>query len=252
MSETNDIAVQVKDVKKAFGDNLVFEGLELTVKRGETLTILGPSGSGKSVLLKLLIGLQKPDAGHIFVGGVDVAPLDEPQLREVRRKAGMLFQGAALFDSMSVGDNVAYGLYEHFDWPRQKVRERVAECLEWVGLPNTEEKMPSDLSGGMKKRVALARAVAPGPEIILYDEPTTGLDPANAHRINELIRSLKRRLHVTSIVITHDVEAAYAVSDRVGLVNAHHIGALIEVATARRSPPPELQAFVRGEGDGDL
>ena len=244
-------AVQVKGVAKSFGDNHVFDDLELTINRGETLTILGPSGSGKSVLLKLLIGLQKPDAGHILIDGVDVAPLAEPQLREVRRKVGMLFQGAALFDSMSVGENVAYGLYENFDWPREKIEERVAECLKWVGLPKIENKWPSDLSGGMKKRVGLARAIAPGPEIILYDEPTTGLDPGNAHRINLLIASLKERLHVTSIVITHDVESAFNISDRVGLVYEHHIGLVIDVDTARRSPPPELSAFVRGEGNGE-
>jgi phospholipid/cholesterol/gamma-HCH transport system ATP-binding protein len=244
MSET---IVQVRGVKKAFGDKRIYDGLDLDVARGETLTVLGPSGSGKSVLLKLLIGLHKPDGGQILVGGADVVPLDEHGLRQVRRKVGMLFQGAALFDSMNVGANVAYGLHEHFQWADDKIAQRVAECLEWVGLPGVEEMRPADLSGGMKKRVGLARALAPGPEIILYDEPTTGLDPANARRINELIRSLKERLGVTSIVITHDIAAAFEVSDRVALLQQRRIGLVVDVEEAKRSPPPPLKAFVEGE-----
>jgi phospholipid/cholesterol/gamma-HCH transport system ATP-binding protein len=239
--------VEVKGVDKSFGDLTVFRNLDLSVRRGETITVLGPSGAGKSVLLKLLIGLYKPDAGRILVDGVDVVPLGEGQLHAVRRKVGMLFQGAALFDSMTVGENIAYGLHEHFDWPPKRVAERVAECLEWVGLPGIESMRPADLSGGMKKRVGLARAIAPGPDVILYDEPTTGLDPSNTHRINELIVSLRQRLTVTSIVITHDIESALAVSDRVALVKARRIGVLVDVETARSWPPPELQAFVRGE-----
>jgi phospholipid/cholesterol/gamma-HCH transport system ATP-binding protein len=159
----------------------------------------------------------------------------------------MLFQGSALFDSSTVGENVAYGLKEHYRWPREKVAARVAECLEWVGLPHAERMRPSDLSGGMKKRVALARAIAPGPEILLYDEPTTGLDPANTRRINELISSLKRRLGVTSIVITHDLASAYDVSDRIGLLVRRQIPLVLDVESARAHPPPELEAFQRGD-----
>src|SRR5207253_236031 len=178
---------------------------------------------------KLIIGLHRPDAGHIVVDGQDVTALPEDELREVRRKVGMLFQGAALFDSMSVGDNVAYGLYEHYRWPAEKVRARVAECLAWVGLPDSEAMRPADLSGGMKKRVGLARALAPGPEVILYDEPTTGLDPTNTRRINELINSLQEKLGVTSLVITHDMPSVFAVADRVGLVKERRIPLVVGV-----------------------
>ena len=242
-----DSAITISDVRKAFGDNVIYDGLDLEVRRGETLTVVGPSGSGKSVLLKLIIGLHQPDRGRIVVGGLEVTKLDEAHMREVRRKAAMLFQGAALFDSMSVGENVAYGLYEHFDWPGDKVRARVAECLEWVGLPGIEAMRPADLSGGMKKRVGLARALAPGPEIILYDEPTTGLDPTNTRRINELILSLQEKLGVTSVVITHDIASALAVSDRLALVRDRKIALVVDEAVAESSPPEALARFMQGE-----
>src|SRR6185369_16655121 len=189
---------------------------------------------------------HQADAGHIVVGGVDVTRLDEAELREVRRKVGMLFQGSALFDSLSVGENVAYGLHEHYRWPEDKVRARVAECLEAVGLPGSEALRPADLSGGMKKRVGLARALAPGPVIILYDEPTTGLDPSNTRRINELIASLQQKLGVTSIVITHDMASALAVADRVALLDERKIELVVDRATAESAPPPELERFMRG------
>lgn len=238
--------IRIRGVNKAFGDNVVFHGLSLDVERGETLTVLGPSGTGKSVLLKLIIGLLKPDAGALEIDGRNVAPLAELELREVRRKVGMLFQGAALFDSLSVAENVAYGL-RTAGWPLGRLRARVAECLSWVGLPDAEDLRPADLSGGMRKRVGLARALAPGPEVILYDEPTTGLDPSNTRRINELIVKLQSQLGVTSVVITHDVEAAFAVSNRIGLLADKRVELVVDVETARRAAPPRLQAFVRGE-----
>jgi phospholipid/cholesterol/gamma-HCH transport system ATP-binding protein len=247
MSRERELAVELRGVSKTFGGHAIYRRLDLAVRRGETLTLLGPSGSGKSVLLRMVIGLERPDEGVILVDGADVVTMDEAALREVRRKVAMLFQGSALFDSISVGENVAYGVREHFDWPPAKVLARVAECLESVGLPGTEEMSPGDLSGGMKKRVALARALAPGPEVILYDEPTTGLDPANSRRINELIVSLKQKLGVTSIVITHDMASAFAVSDRIGLVHAHRVSLIVDAAQAKSAPPPELQAFVDGE-----
>ena len=242
-----DPVLELHGVRKAFGSNVVYDGLELAVEKGETFTVLGPSGTGKSVLLKLLIGLLRPNAGTIRVCKWDVLALGESELRELRRTVGMLFQGAALFDSMSVGENVAYGLREHYRWSERKIRERVAECLDWVGLPGIERMFPADLSGGMKKRVGLARALAPGPEVILYDEPTTGLDPANTRRINELIVSMRKRLGVTQVVITHDIASALAVSDRVGLVCRHRIAPVVTVAEARDRPPPELESFMRGE-----
>jgi phospholipid/cholesterol/gamma-HCH transport system ATP-binding protein len=242
-----ETAVELHDVQKAFGEKRIYDALDLEVRRGETMAVIGPSGVGKSVLLKLIIGLHHVDSGRVVVGGVDVTQLDERELREVRRKVAMLFQGAALFDSMSVGENVAYGLYEHFRWPEDKVRARVAECLEAVGLPGIEEMRPNDLSGGMKKRVGLARALAPGPEIILYDEPTTGLDPSNARRINELILSLQKKLGVTSIVITHDMASALAVADRVALLRGRRIELVVDRAQAESSPPAELERFMRGE-----
>lgn len=243
------IAVALRGVQKQFGDKVVFRGVDLTVRRGETLTVAGPSGVGKSVMLKLIIGLLRADAGQILVDGQDVSTLDEEGFREVRRKVGMLFQGSALFDSLSVGDNIAYGLYEHYRLSDDDVRARVAECLAWVGLPGIEAMRPADLSGGMKKRVGLARALAPGPEVILYDEPTTGLDPTNTRRINELIASLRQRLGVTSIVITHDMESALAVSDRVALLSRGRIVLTVDADEARRAPPPALQRFMQGEDD---
>jgi phospholipid/cholesterol/gamma-HCH transport system ATP-binding protein len=242
-----DAVVQLEGVKKSFGEKTIYRSLDLAVQKGETLTVLGPSGVGKSVMLKLIIGLHKPDSGRVLVAGADVATMDEDALREVRRKVGMLFQGAALFDSMSVGENVAYGLYEHYRWPEEKVQARVAECLSWVGLPGVEEMRPADLSGGMKKRVGLARALAPGPEVILYDEPTTGLDPTNARRINELIVSLQDKLGVTSIVITHDMDSALAVSDRLALLQDGHIALTVAAGEAQKSPPAELARFMQGE-----
>jgi phospholipid/cholesterol/gamma-HCH transport system ATP-binding protein len=244
-----ELAVVLQGVQKRFGEQTVFHAVDLEVRRGETLTVLGPSGVGKSVMLKLIIGLLRADAGQILVDGQDVTTLDEHGFVEVRRKVAMLFQGAALFDSMSVGDNVAYGLYEHYHLHEEAVQARVAECLAWVGLPGIEQMRPADLSGGMKKRVGLARALAPGPEVILYDEPTTGLDPTNTRRINELIVSLQARLGVTSIVITHDMESALAVSDRVALLSRGRIALTVDADEARRTPPPPLQRFMLGEDD---
>ncbi|MDB4968486.1 MAG: Methionine transporter ATP-binding protein [Myxococcales bacterium] len=242
-----ETVVELKGVQKRFGDKTIYESLDLAVRKGETLTVVGPSGVGKSVLLKLIIGLHRPDAGEVIVEGQNVAAMEEDALREVRRKVGMLFQGAALFDSMSVGENVAYGLYEHYRWPEDKVRARVTECLSWVGMPGIEEMRPADLSGGMKKRVGLARALAPGPEVILYDEPTTGLDPTNTRRINELIASLQKKLGVTSIVITHDMDSALAVSDRLALLEHGRIALTIDGDRAKQSPPEALARFMRGE-----
>ncbi len=239
-------AIELRSVDKAFGHTVVYRNLDLTVRRGETMAVMGPSGSGKSVLLRLVTGLVRPDAGMVLVGGEDIVPLDEHALRPVRRKLGLVFQGAALFDSLTVAQNVAWGLREHYRWPPELLRKRVAECLERVGLPGTEHLMPAELSGGMKKRVGIARALAPGPEVFLYDEPTTGLDPANTRRVCELIQGLQAELHVTSVVITHDIHSAVSVSQRIGLVEQRRIGLVVDVETALRAPPPALEAFMQG------
>ena len=248
-----DIAVRLAGVKKRFGTREIYKGLDLELRRGETLCVLGPSGVGKSVMLKLIIGLFHADGGRVVVDGNDITTVGEndDKMREVRRRVGMLFQGAALFDSLTVGENVAYGLREHYRWPVEKMKARVAECLEWVGLPGSEGMRPADLSGGMKKRVGLARALAPGPDIILYDEPTTGLDPTNTRRINELIRALQEKLHVSSLVITHDMQAALAVADRVALLEGGRIAVEVDAGRARDNPPDSLQKFMRGEEDQD-
>jgi phospholipid/cholesterol/gamma-HCH transport system ATP-binding protein len=239
--------IELAAIDKRFGPKQVFRDLSLQVTRGETLAVVGPSGVGKSVLLKLIVGLLRPERGRVLVDGVDVTALNERNLREVRRRVGMLFQSSALFDSLSVGENIAYGIREHFHWPEEKIQARVVECLAQVALPGIEALPPSSLSGGMRKRVALARALAPGPEAILYDEPTTGLDPANTRRINELIVSLQERLGVTSLVITHDMTSAFAVADRVALVADLRIPMVVDAAEAERAPPPALEAFMRGE-----
>ncbi|MSP25069.1 MAG: ATP-binding cassette domain-containing protein [Myxococcales bacterium] len=207
-------------VSKAFGSKVVYRELSLDVFEGETLVVMGGSGVGKSVLLKMLIRLLEVDGGTIRFRGSDVGKMGERELRVVRRKIAMLFQGGALFDSLNVGENVAYALQEHHedDMSAAAIQERVSWALALVDLPGIEAMMPSALSGGMKKRVGLARAIALRPEVVLYDEPTTGLDPINTTRVNHMINGLKRALHVTSIVVTHDMASAFAVADRMAMV----------------------------------
>ncbi len=221
--------IRFENVKKSFGSKAVYTRLSLDVFRGETVTVMGPSGCGKSVMLKMLIGLIGIDGGSIRVGDTEVPGLDDNGLRDLRRRIAYLFQGAALFDSMSVGENVAYGLHEQF-WntmSEAEIAQRVAQSLEVVGLPGIEGMRPSDLSGGMKKRVGLARTLALQPEVILYDEPTTGLDPINTARINNLIEGIQKALGLTSIVVTHDMGTAFAVSDRMVMLTrgrVHRVG----------------------------
>lgn len=226
----------------------MYRGLNLEVYKGEALTIMGGSGVGKSVMLKMLIGLLSVDSGEIIFDGERVNEMTPQQLQRLRQRVGMVFQGAALFDSITVGDNVAYGLREHYarTMSEQEIRERVAWALASVGLPGIEWMRPADLSGGMRKRVGVARTIALRPEVILYDEPTTGLDPINTARINQLILRLKRQLNITSIVVTHDMSTAFTVSDRLAFV---HKGVIAEVGTReqiRNSPNPLLQDFIQG------
>ncbi len=212
--------IRFSHVEKAFGPKVIYTDLNLELKRGETTTIMGASGSGKSVCLKMLIGLLRPDAGSIVFDGSDIAKMEEGELHDVRRRIAYLFQGAALFDSLTVGENVAYGLREQF-WNTMtdaEIRSRASHSLELVSLPGVEDMRPSDLSGGMRKRVGLARTLALQPEVILYDEPTTGLDPINTGRINHLITGIQRALKLTSIVVTHDMGTAFSVSDRLVMI----------------------------------
>ena len=241
-----EVILRFEDVWKAFGSTSIYEGVNLEVRRGEVLTIMGGSGTGKSVLLKLLIGLHRPDKGHIWVGGKDIAELAEEDLLPVRRQIGMVFQGAALFDSLDVYENVAYAIREHFDWEEQEIRETVAEKLELVGLPGTERLKPSDLSGGMKKRVGLARVLATQAEVILYDEPTTGLDPTNTRRINELIRDVNERVGVTSVVVTHDMGSAFEISDRLAMLHEKTIAWTGTVADAKAAQDGVIREFIEG------
>lgn len=242
--------IRYVDLHKAFDGKVVLRGLRLEVARGETVVVLGGSGSGKSVLLRHTVGLQRPDRGEVWVDGTEITGLEEEddELLEVRKKVGMLFQAGALFDSMTVLDNVAFGLREHTTWDEEKVRERVREVLELVELEGVEELMPADLSGGMRKRVALARAIALAPRAILYDEPTTGLDPITANNINQLVRSLQHRLGVTSIVVTHDIQSAFTVGDRIAFLHDGVIRFFGTVAEAKASPEPLLRNFLEGGG----
>ena len=244
----SDFFIRFVNIEKAFGPKKVLRGVNLDVARGETVVVLGGSGSGKSVLLRHAVGLVRPDAGQVFVEDLEISTLDDDQLQETRKKVGMLFQSGALFDSMTVRENVSFALHEHTDWDQAKVLARVEEVLRLVELEGALDLMPSDLSGGMRKRVALARAIAIAPAAILYDEPTTGLDPITANTINHLIRSLQKRLGVTSIVVTHDIQSAFAVGDRIAFLNEGRILFHGTTADARSAGEPLLRNFLEGGG----
>jgi phospholipid/cholesterol/gamma-HCH transport system ATP-binding protein len=229
---------------KRFGDHVVLDELDLEVERGETVVVLGHSGTGKSVLLKHINGLMAPDSGTVTFDGIVLTGLSETELADVRRRIGMLFQGAALFDSLNVEDNVAFALDEHGLCEGDRRGERVAELLDVVGLAGTQAKLPSELSGGMRKRAALARSLALEPEVMLYDEPTTGLDPVTGRQINELIRDLQRRLGLTSIVVTHDLASAYFVADRIAFLYDGRIRRVGAVEEMRSSRDPIIEEFL--------
>ena len=236
--------IRWRDVWKSFGTKRIFEGLDLEVRKGETLTIIGGSGTGKSVMLKCLIGLLYPDRGNIWFEGGDVTTYGEKQIREVRKRVAMVFQGAALFDSLTVAENIAYPLREHMkELSEDEIAARVAKNLKMVNLPGIEAMRPSDLSGGMRKRVGLARAIAIEPEVILYDEPTTGLDPISTRVIDELIISMKHQLGCTSIVVTHDMDSAFRVSDRMAMLSKRKIVASGTVEEMQASTNPDVRAF---------
>ena len=223
LGKQNGTPVAVKALRKSFGSQTVLQGISLNIARGETVSVLGRSGSGKSVLLKLLIGLQKPDSGSIRVHGQEITNLELDQLNEVRKKVGFLFQQAALYDSLTVEENVAFPLVRHTKMSAAERNDRVHELLSNVGMDKDLNKFPSEISGGMQKRVGLARALALDPDIVLFDEPTAGLDPITASEIGELISKLKKERSMTSIVVTHDIHGAKIFSDRLVLVHEGNI-----------------------------
>ena len=220
--------IKLINVTKVFGKKVALNNINLEIADGETLAIIGGSGSGKSTLLRLMIGLIQPTNGEIWIGDDEISHMDEREMMRVRLRMGMVFQYSALFDSMTVGDNVAFGLVEHTDYSKEKIQAIVREKLHQVGLEGVEDRMPNELSGGMKKRVSLARAIAFEPEIIFYDEPSSGLDPITTNRIDELIIETQRALNVTSIVVTHDMVSACRIANRIAMV---YNGELIAVDT---------------------
>lgn len=244
--------IEIINLHKAFGNNRVLNGVNLKIEKGESMVVIGGSGSGKSVLIKHIIGIQRPDEGSVFIDGVDIAKLSERDLNDVRKRFGMLFQGAALFDSMRVWENVAFALLRHRKMKEKEARETAAEKLRMVGLIGVEDMMPSDLSGGMKKRVGLARAIAHEPDILLYDEPTTGLDPIMADAINDLIVEMKQRLSVTSVSITHDMHSAYKIADRIAML---YNGIIIDTGTPdeiKNTGNPLVRQFITGSATGPI
>lgn len=244
--------IEIVDLYKSFGENQVLRGVNLKINKGETVVVLGRSGCGKSVLLKHIIGLLKPDKGKIFVDGEDITTFKNEKLYKLRQRFGMLFQGSALFDSMTVEENVALGLREHRLLPENKIKEKVKEKLKLVGLSELEDLKPAELSGGMKKRVGLARSIAMDPEFVLYDEPTTGLDPIMADAINQLLIELRNKLSITSIAVTHDITSAYKIADRIALL---YQGKIVFEGTpeiTKSSEDPVVMQFVTGSAEGPI
>jgi phospholipid/cholesterol/gamma-HCH transport system ATP-binding protein len=244
--------IEVIDLYKTFGGKKVLQGMNLTINKGETVVVIGQSGSGKSVLIKHMIGLLKPDSGQIRIDGVDICCLLEDEFYKLRRQFGMLFQAAALFDSLTVGQNVGFGLERYTDMSPDEQKIIITESLAKVGLRGVEDLMPFELSGGMKKRVGLARAIAYSPEIILYDEPSTGIDPIRADAINDLIIQMKEDLGVTSVVITHDMVSAYKIADKIAML---YEGKIIEEGTPseiENSKNEIVQQFIHGNAQGPI
>ncbi|HEY3294577.1 MAG TPA: ABC transporter ATP-binding protein [bacterium] len=241
--------IEVRDLYKSFGDKQVLKGVNLNIETGESITIIGQSGGGKSVLLKHLVGLLAPDSGAVIVDGRNITRARRRELYAIRKKMGVLFQGAALFDSMTVEQNVALGLRTHTKKTEEEIAERVKYCLELVNMDGTQNLKPAELSGGMKKRIGLARAIAMEPAYILYDEPTTGLDPITADAINDLIITMNRELHVTNIVVTHDMVSAYKVSERIVML---YDGEIVFSGTPEETQNTDIDIvhkFVTGESD---
>jgi phospholipid/cholesterol/gamma-HCH transport system ATP-binding protein len=252
MVKDASVKIEVVNLHKSFGNNHVLRGVNLEVRNGESMVVIGGSGVGKSVLIKCIIGLVRPDSGSIRVDGQAITSLNEKSLNEIRKKFGMLFQAGALFDSLSVWENVGFGLKQHTSLGNEEIKAIAVDKLRLVGLRHVEDLMPSELSGGMRKRVSLARAIAMEPEILLYDEPTTGLDPIMADVINDLIVQMRKKLEVTSIAITHDMVSAYKIADRIAML---YQGEIIEVGTPqqnRESGNAIVQQFIQGRAEGPI
>lgn len=244
--------IEIINLCKAFGDHVVLDNVNLNIQKGETMVIIGRSGTGKSVLLKHIIGIMKPDSGQVIIDGFDLTRASEKELNYFRMKFGMLFQGAALFDSLTVGENVGFALYEHTNLSKTQIQNRIKECLAHVGLSGIEDLKPAELSGGMRKRVGLARAVCVNPEIIMYDEPTTGVDPIMGDAVNDLIVSLHDKLKITSIAVTHDMVSAYKIADRIAML---YKGKIIAVGTPdeiKNTKHPIVKQFVTGAAVGPI
>ena len=244
--------IRLVDLHKSFGKQKVLDGVDLEIEEGKTTVIIGRSGGGKSVLLKHIIGLFKPDSGQVLVDGTDIAKLGDRELNDIRKKFGMLFQEAALFDSMTVGENVAFPLREHTRMKEREIRETVADRLRSVGLTGVEEKMPSELSGGMRKRVGLARAIAMRPQIVLFDEPTTGLDPVMTEAIKRLIIDTQKQFSLTCVVISHDIQSIFEIGHRIAML---YEGKIIEYGSPeelRASRNPVTVQFLSGSIDGPI
>ena len=247
--------IKIRQLKIAFGDKIVLNDLDLDVYEGETLAVIGPSGTGKSTVIKVLTGLLPPTSGSVVIDGQETSGYSEEEWDALRRRMGVVFQYSALFDFLSVGENVAFGLRRYFKLSEEEIQERVAQLLDLVGMPDTQKMLPSELSGGMKKRVALSRALAMEPRIVLYDEPTSGLDPVMTMTISRLIRKTQEQLGLTSVLVTHDMESAFFAADRIAMLDK---GKIIQIGTPdeiRQSRNPVVYAFVHGlerkEEDGD-
>ena len=244
--------IEIIDVHKTLQGKKVLNGVNLTIQTGETMVIIGRSGCGKSVLLKHIIGLMKPDSGRIFIDKEDITKMEEKQLRHLRMRFGMLFQGAALFDSLNVAENVAFSLMEHTELDSRVIIHKVKNCLSLVGLEGIENSMPSELSGGMRKRVGLARAICIDPQIVLYDEPTTGIDPIMGDAINDLIKDLQDKLKITSVAVTHDMTSAYKIADRIAML---YEGKIVEVGAPgqiKTTTNPVVKQFTTGAAEGPI
>ena len=242
----NEVMISLRQLTMAFGSKVVLDELDLDVYKGETLAVIGPSGSGKSTVIKVLTGLLAPTSGSVQIEGQETSGFDDDAWDELRCHMGVVFQYSALFDFLSVGENVAFGLRQHFKLPEAEVQSRVAALLEMVGMPGTQSMMPAELSGGMKKRVGLARALAMQPQVVFYDEPTSGLDPVMTMTISRLIRKTQQTLGVTSVLVTHDMESAYFAADRIAML---YKGKIVQVGTPdeiKRSRNPIVRAFVNG------